>query len=169
MCIIIYSFVCQYSLRYYWYCSNQNQSFGTVLQKRCSYKFCKIDKKTLKKEILEQMFSCELWEISHNIFFKETFGQLLHHKHSFCLLSHHDILPFQKQCHTYFLPEYFFGLTCRLETRASSIFQALSQKPISYSVEHLRCSYVFAKIVNSLKKLLSVFWKKASLWYSTRF
>ena len=97
--------------------------------------------KNTKKEILAQMFSCEFCKISQNIFFKEPFGRLLHHKHSFCLLSHHDLSPFQKQCHTYFLPEYFFGLTCRLGTRVSSIFQALSQKPIFNPVEHLRWSF----------------------------
>ena len=48
---------------------------------------------------------------------------------------------FQKQCHTYFLAEYFFGLICRLGTRVSSIFQALSQKPIFNPVEHLRWSF----------------------------
>ena len=41
-----------------------------------------------KKEIPAQMFSCEFCEISHNIFFKETFGRLLLHKHSFRLLSY---------------------------------------------------------------------------------
>ena len=91
-----------------------------------------------KKQILAQMFSCEFCEISRNIFFKEPFGRLLHHKHSFCLLSHHDISPFQKQCHTYFLGDYFFGLIYRLGTRVSSIFQARSQKPIFNPVEHLR-------------------------------
>ena len=32
-CTIIYSFVCQFSLHYYWYCYNQKQSSGEVLQK----------------------------------------------------------------------------------------------------------------------------------------
>ena len=45
-CIIIYSFVSQFSLHYYWYCHNHKQSPGGVLQKRCSYKFSKIHKKT---------------------------------------------------------------------------------------------------------------------------
>ena len=44
-----------------------------------------------KKEILQQMFSCEFWEISHNIFFKKPYGRLPQHKHSFCLLSHHKL------------------------------------------------------------------------------
>ena len=56
------------------------------------------------------MFSCEFCEISHNTFFKEPFGRLLLHKHSFCLLSHHDLLFFQKRCHPYFLVEYFLSL-----------------------------------------------------------
>ena len=55
-CIIIYSFVCQYSLHYYWYCYNQKQSPGAVLQKRCSYKFGKIHKKTPKKRFRHRCF-----------------------------------------------------------------------------------------------------------------
>ena len=111
-----------------------------------------------KKEIPAQMFSCEFCEISHNIFFKERFGRLLQHKHSLCLLSHLNFLPIQKRCHTYFLAEYFLGLICRLGTRVSSIFQALSQKSIFNPVEHLRWKFL-AKIVYSLKPL-SVFAKK---------
>ena len=80
-----------------------------------------------------------LW-IFQNIFFKEPFGRLLHHKHSFCLLSNHDILPFQKWCHTHFLADYFVGLICRLGTRVSSIFQTLNQKAIFNPVEYLRWS-----------------------------
>ena len=54
--IIIYSFVCQYSLRYYWYYYNQKQWSRAVLQKRCSYKFCKIHKKTRKKRFRNRCF-----------------------------------------------------------------------------------------------------------------
>ena len=102
-CIIIYILVCQYSFSYYWYCYSKNQLSGAVLKKRCSYKFHKIEKKNTKKEILSQMFSCEFCEISHSIFFKESFGQLLHHEHSLCLPPHHDLSPIQKQCRTHFL------------------------------------------------------------------
>ena len=118
--------------------------------------------KNTKKEIPAQMFSCEFCEIFHNVFFKEPFERLLHHKHSFCLLSCHDLSTFQKQCHTYYLPEYIFGLICRLGTRMNSIFQALSQKSILNPVKHLRWRF-FAKIVNSLKKPLNIFSKKAPL------
>ena len=90
-----------------------------------------------KKEISAQMFSCEFCEISRNIIFKEPFGRLPLHKHSFSLLSHNDLSPFQKQRHICFQAQYFFGLTCRLGTRVSSIFQTLSQKPILNPVEHL--------------------------------
>ena len=55
-CIIIYSFVCQYSLHYYWYYYNQKQSSGAVLQKRCSYRFRKIHSKTPKKRFLHRCF-----------------------------------------------------------------------------------------------------------------
>ena len=161
-----YSFICQFSLRYYWYCYNQKQSSVAVLQKRCSYRFSKIDKKTPKRDSGTDVFLWILWNFS-NIFLKEPFGRLLHHKHSFSSLSHHDLSPFPKQCHTYFLPEYFFGLTCGLGTRVSSIFQALSQKPIFNPAEHLWWSF-FGKIVNSLKKPLSIFGKNAPLRYSTR-
>ena len=98
------------------------------------------------------MFSCEFCKISHNIFFKERFGRLLQHKHSLCLLSRLAFLPIQKRCHTYFLAEYFFGLICRLGTRVSSIFQALSQKSIFNPVEHLRLSF-FDKNSLQLKPL----------------
>ena len=33
-CIIIYIFVCQFSLHYYWYCYNQKQCSGDILQKK---------------------------------------------------------------------------------------------------------------------------------------
>ena len=54
--IIIYSFVCQYSLPYYWYCYNQKQSSGGILQKRCSFKFRKIHKKTPERRSPHRYF-----------------------------------------------------------------------------------------------------------------
>ena len=99
------------------------------------------------------MFSCEFCEISHNTFFKEPFGRLLLHKRSFCLLSHHDLLFFQKRCHTCFLAEHFLGFIYRLGTRVNLIFQTLRQASIFNSVENLRRSF-FSKIVNSLKRWL---------------
>ena len=54
--IIIFSFVCQYSFRYYWYYHNQKQLSSAVLQKRCSNKFCKIHKKTPKKRFHHRCF-----------------------------------------------------------------------------------------------------------------
>ena len=124
--IKIYSFVCQYSLHCCWYCYNQKQSSGAVLQKKVFFQISQNSQKSTKKEIPAQMFSCEFCEISHNIFFKERFGRLFQDEHSLCLLSHLDFLPIQKRCHTYFLAEYFFCLICRLGTRVSSKFQALS-------------------------------------------
>ena len=142
--LIIYGFVSQLSLHYYWYCYSQKQSSGGALRKRCSNKFRKFHKKTpalktrfywsyrstefnfIKKEITPQMFFCEFWEISHKTFFKELSGRLLLHKHSFCLLSQHDLVPFRKRCHTNFPAEYFLGLICRLGTRVSSVFQTFS-------------------------------------------
>ena len=52
-CIIIYSFVCQYSLHYYY---NQKQLSGAVLQKRCSFKFREIHRKTSKKRFCHKCF-----------------------------------------------------------------------------------------------------------------
>ena len=75
-------------------------------------KFAKFTNK-LEKRIMVQIFSSEFSEISHNSFFKTPFGRLLLQKHSLCLLSYHDFSPFQKQCHTYFLAEYFFGFVSR--------------------------------------------------------
>ena len=80
----------------------------------------------IKKEIQAQMFFCEFWEISNKIFLKKPFGRLLLHKQSFCLLSQHDLVPFQKRSDIYFPAECFLGLICRLGTRVSSIFQTLS-------------------------------------------
>ena len=51
-----YSFVCQYTLHYYWCCYNQKQSSGAVPQKRCSFKFRKIQKKTPKKRFPQRCF-----------------------------------------------------------------------------------------------------------------
>ena len=48
---------------------------------------------------------------------------------------------------------------CRLGTRASSIFQTLTQKAIFNSGEHLRWIIFLAKVVSSLK-LLSVLQKE---------
>ena len=84
-------------------------------------------------------------------FLKKPLGCLLLHKDAFCLLSYHDLLPFQKRCQTYFPAECFLGLICRLGTRGSSIFRFLSQKLIFNPVEHLRWSN-FAETVNSINK-----------------
>ena len=142
--LMIYGFVCQFYLHCYWYCYNQKHSSGGALRQRCSNKFRKFHKKIpalkmrfkwscrttefnfIKKGIPAQMLFCKFWEISQKTFFKEPFGRLLLHKHSFCLLSQHDLVPFQKQYHTYFPDEYFLGLICRLGTRVSSIFKTLS-------------------------------------------
>ena len=76
-----------------WYYYNLKQPSGGVLQKRCSYEFCKIHKKTaaqlwkqlrlvfkeaadlqsltLSKKEIPTMFSSEFYKISHNTIFKE--------------------------------------------------------------------------------------------------
>ena len=108
------------------------------------------------------MLFCEFRKISHKIFFKEPFARLLLHKNKFCLLSEHNLVPFQKRCHKYFSAEYFLGLICRLGTRMSSIFQTHSQKVIFNPIEHLLWSF-FAKIGVSSLKLLSIFAKKSTV------
>ena len=153
-CIIIYSFVCQYSLHYYWYCYNQKQSSGAVLQKRCSYKFRKIHKKTPKKRFRHRCFLVNSAKFPITSFLKNASDGCfsINTRYVYCPTS------IQKRCHTYFLAEYFFGLICRLGTRVSSIFQVRSRTI---------CDCVFlAKIVYSLKQF---FREKASLWCSTRF
>ena len=101
------------------------------------------------------------------LFFKEPFGRLLLHKHSLCLLSYHDLSPFQKRCRTFFLAEYFFSLTFRLGTKVSSICKTLSQKPIFNLVKHLGWSFSCEKVNSSTP--LGIFAKKLHCRCSTMF
>ena len=107
------------------------------------------------------MFSCEFCEISRNTYFKEPFEQLLWHKHSFCLLSHHDLLSFQKRCHTYFPVEYFLGLICGLEEDWAQYFKP-SARSLFSTQSNICDEAFFAKIAN-IFKLLSIFAKKSSI------
>ena len=140
-CIIIYSFVCQYSLHYYWYCYNQKQSSGAVLQKRCSYKFRKIHKKTPKKRFRHRCFLVNSAKFPITSFLKNASDGCfsINTRYVYCPTS------IQKRCQTYYLAEYFFGLIFRLGTRVSSIFQALSQMSTFNPVEHLRVSFFWQK------------------------
>ena len=141
-CIIIYSFVFQYSLHYYWYCYNQKQSSGAVLQKRfCSFKFRKIHKKTPKKRFQHRCFLVNCLKFPIISFLKNASNGCfsINTCYVYCPTS------IQKRCHAYFLVGYFFGLICRLGTRVSSILQALSQKSIFNPVEHLRLSFFWQK------------------------
>ena len=70
-------------------------------------------------------FFCKFCGISDNTLFKEPCGRLLLHKHSFSFTVSPRALPFEKRYHTYFLVEYFFGLTCRMGARVNLIFQTL--------------------------------------------
>ena len=63
-------------------------------------------------------------------FLENPFGRLLLYNHSFFVLPHHDVLSFQKRCHTYFPAGYFLSLISSLGVRVSSIFQPL--------ISHLR-------------------------------
>ena len=122
--------------------------------------FAKLARKH-QKDIPLQMFSCKFCEISHNTFLKEPFGRLLLHKHLLCLLTYHNLSPFQKRCRTFFLAEYFFSLIFRLGTKVSSICKTLSQKPIFNLVKHLGWSFSCEKVNSST--LLGIFAKKAPL------
>ena len=148
------SFVCQFFLHYYWYFYNSNQSSGGVLQKVCAKIFSKFIRKHLcyslilnevadlrSLTLLTKRFQhrCSLMNfanfpipLSSKKKKKKTFRRLVLHKHSFRLLSHDDLLLFQKRCHIYFPAEYVLGLIWRLETSASSKFQTLTQKPLGY-------------------------------------
>ena len=75
-----------------------------------------------KKRFQHKWFFWEFWEISYKTFFNEPFERLLLHKHSFCLLSQHGLVPFRKRYHLYFPAEYFLGLICKLGARVSSNF-----------------------------------------------
>ena len=111
-----------------------------------------------QKEIPVQLFSCEFCKISHNTFFKEPIERLLLHKHLLCLLSYHNLSPFQKRCYTYFLAEYYYGLICRLGTKLSSVCKTSARNLFS-----IQSSEAFlAKVVNSLTPL-GTFAKKAPL------
>ena len=130
------------------------------MQKRYSSKFCKTLQESTKNGIPAQILYCEFSKISRNTFFKEPFGRLLLLKHSFYSLSYHDLSPFQKRCHTFFLAEYFLGFICRLVTKVSSISKTLSQKPIFNLFKHLGWCFSYEKVNSST---LRYFCKKAPL------
>ena len=111
--IIIYCFACQFSLCYYWYWYIRSsrpvvfckKMFLRILQNSPENTYAKFSflmklSSLFKKEIPAQLFSCEFCKVCHNTFFNKLFRWLLLHKHSLCVLSHHDILPFQKRYHT---------------------------------------------------------------------
>ena len=107
--------------------------------------FAKFTRKQ-QKRIPVLMFFCEFCEISQSTFLKKPLGWLLLHKHSLCLLSYHDLSPYHKRCHTYFLVEHFSaGLICRLGTKMSLIFKMLTMKAIFKQFKHVRCSFFFIK------------------------
>ena len=119
-CFIIYSFVCQFSLHYYWYRYNQKQSPGGVPQKGVLISFTKFTRKHLRKRLVfnevsdlqsltlsKKRFRPRCYLVNYasfliKFFCKEPFRRLLLHKHSFRLLSHHDL--FSKT-----LPQIFSG------------------------------------------------------------
>ena len=112
-CIVIHSFGCQFSFTTIDTAIIRSSRPVVFCNKEVFTNFAKFTRKHLrsrlvfneaadlqrtlpKKEIPAQIFSCEFCKISHNTFYKEPFRQLLPHKHSFCLLSHHEFLFFSK-------------------------------------------------------------------------
>ena len=95
---IIYSFVCQYSFHYYWYCYNQKQSSGAVLQKRCSFKFRKIHKRTPKKRFRHIYFLVNSAKFPVTYILKNALDGC------FSINTHYGYCPtsIQKRCHTYY-------------------------------------------------------------------
>ena len=95
---IIYSFVSQYSLHYYRYCHNQKQSSGAVLQKRCSFKFRKIHKRTPEKRFRHIYF------LVNSAKFPVTYILKNASDGCFSINSHYSYCPtsIQKGCHTYY-------------------------------------------------------------------
>ena len=158
-CIIVYSFVCQHSLHYYWYWYNQKQSSSAALQKRCSFKFHKIHKKTPKKRFRFRYFLVNSAKFPITSLLKNASDGYfsINARYVYCPTS------IQKRCHTYYLAEYFFGLICRLGQEWAQYFKLLARSLF----EHLRLSF-FGK--NSLQlKTVKYFREKAPLWCSTRF
>ena len=125
---------------YYWYCYNQKQSSGAVLQKKCFYKFPKIHKKT------------------PHLFFRTSASAYA--------LALFTVLPqtfvFSKAMSHIFLGWVFSELNLLTWNNRTSIFQTLSQTPIFNPVEYPRQSF-FSKIVNSLKPI-DIFAKNATLF-----
>ena len=141
-CIIIYGFVYQFSLHYYWYYYHQQHSSGGVLQKRCSYKFRNIHKRTpaLKTRFYWSCRSTELITLSkkrfgHRCFLANSRKSLLTlfskspSYGCFCIstrffyCSTTTFCFFKKRWHIYFPAECFLGVIYRLGIRVSSIFQ----------------------------------------------
>ena len=87
----------------------------------------------LYRPLSKKRLRCRCFSVNFAKFFKELFRRLLLHNHSLCcLMFYHNLLPFQKQCHTCLPAEYFIYLICRLDTRVSLIFETLGQKPEIY-------------------------------------
>ena len=164
--MIIYSFVCQYSLHYYWYCYNQKQSSGAVLQ-NCSYKFHKIHKKTPEKRFRHKCFLVNsakfpIASFSENSLdgcFRINIRYVYCPTLTFCLFK--DVVT-----HIFSLNIFSF-LFVGWGQEWAQYFKLLARS--LYSTQSNICDWVFfAK--NSLQlKTVKYFREKAPLWCSTRF
>ena len=65
--------------------------------------------------------------------FKEPFRRLLPQKHSFCLLSHHDLLFFQKRCNKSNRNKSKLNIS---NSQAVSYFEPIRTSPVELSFEN---------------------------------
>ena len=151
--IIIYSFVCQFSLRYYWYC----------YVRWCSAKkvFLHISQNFTRKHLRSRLVFNEVADLQSLTLSTGRFRHRCFPVNSAKFL----IAPFLKNLSDGCFPinsrsvyfpittfrlfkndvtgcpaEYFLDLICRLGARVCTIFPTLSQKPIFNPVEYLRWS-----------------------------
>ena len=125
-CLIIYSAVCQYSLR-------------PVL----FWKFRKIHKKTPKNGPRPRCVLVDTAKFLITSFLKNSLDSC------FCINTRSVYCPTTTFClikndvtHI-FWPSFFFGLLCRLGTKASSIFHTFSLKLIFKPVKHMGWSFSY--------------------------
>ena len=118
-CLIIHSLVCQYSLVTIDTAIIRSSHQEMFCRKGALANFAKFTRKH-QKEIPLQMFSGNSTKFLITRFLKNPSDGCFCINTGSVLFSYHNLSPFQKRCHTYFLPEYFFGLICRLGTKVSS-------------------------------------------------
>ena len=166
-CIIIYSFVSQFSLSYCWYCHNKKQSSSSVLQKKYFYKFWKNHSNApalktsfkwncrstgfnfIKIEIHTQMFTCEFCEISRSMFLKnflsDCFG--INTRSVYCPTTTFCIFKSNVTHITYYI---FYAEFVAWEQERAQYFKPLARS--LFSTQSNICNGTFLlKLVNNLE------------------